>query len=151
MTAEKQEKAIQRQLLQIAKREEKEAEKAQKTLEKKEKRRQKEQEKQAKAALSLGRKKAQEIHRQLAVATQLATLSDAQTQRLSVGPSTMCKTRRISTKKVVKPPKGSQRRVRRSFGPSPSSLSNAANAVAMEAEKRSQHDRMVALPQRFRE
>jgi hypothetical protein len=151
MVAEKQERAIQRQLLQIAKREEKEAEKAQKALEKEEKRRQKEQDKQAKTALSLRRKKEQEIHKQLAVAAQLATLSDAQTQRLSAGPSTTCKTRRISTKKVVKPPKRSQRRVRRLFGPSPSSPSNAADAVATGAEKRSQHGRMVALPQRFRE
>jgi hypothetical protein len=39
MIAEKQERAIQRQLLRIAKREEKEAEKAQKALEKEEKRR----------------------------------------------------------------------------------------------------------------
>jgi lipid II:glycine glycyltransferase (peptidoglycan interpeptide bridge formation enzyme) len=107
MIAEKQERATQRQLLQKAKREEKEAEKAQKALKKEKKRRQKEQDKQAKTALSLRRKKEQEIHKQLAVAAQLTTLSDVKTQRLSAGPSTTCKTRRISTKKIVKPPKGS--------------------------------------------
>jgi hypothetical protein len=138
-------------LQQIANKEEKEAKKTQKALQREEKRCQKEQDKQAKVALSLRRKKEQEIYKQLAITAHLATLSDAQTQRLSAGPSTLCKARRISTKKVVKPLIGSQRRVRRSFGPSPSSPSIAADAVAIGAEIRSQHGRIVALPQRFRE
>jgi hypothetical protein len=151
MEAEKQERAIQCQLRQIANKEEKEAKKAQKALEREEKRRQKEQDKQEKAALALEGKKEQEKRKELAVAAQTAIASKIQTQRLPAGPSATRTTRRISTTRVVKPPKGSQRRVRRSFGPSSSSLSNAADAVASGAEKRSQRGRMVALPQRFRE
>jgi hypothetical protein len=111
MNVEKQERAIQRQLRQIANREAKEANKAQKALEREEKRAQKEQDKQAKATLALERKKEQPKRKELAVATQLAIASNAQTQRLSADPTTTRNTRRISTIRVAKPTKGSQRRV----------------------------------------
>jgi hypothetical protein len=120
-------------------------------LEREKKRAQKEQDKQAKPALALERKKEREKRKELAVAAQTAIASKAQTQQASAGPLTTRNARRISTTKAVKPPKGSQRRVRRSFGPSSSSPSNAADAVAAGAQKRSQRGRMVALPQRFRE
>jgi hypothetical protein len=94
---------------------------------------------------------AQEERRELAAAMQLAIASNAQTQQLSTGPSTTRNARKISTTRVAKPTKGSQRRVQRPFGPSPSSPSNAADAVATGAEKRSQRSRRVALPQRFKE
>ena len=70
---------------QIANKEEKEGEK---TREREDKRRQREHDKQVKAALSLERKEEQELRRQLAVAAQLATTSETQTQWLSAGPST---------------------------------------------------------------
>jgi hypothetical protein len=151
MEVAKQERAIQRQLRQVANKEEKEAEKTRKALEREKKRAQKEQDKQVKAALALERKKEREKRKKLAVAAQTVIASKAQTQRASTGPLTTRNARRISTTKAVKPPKGSQRRVRRSFGPSSSSPSNAADAVAAGAQNRSQRGRMVALPLRFRE
>jgi len=138
-------------LRQTANREAKEANKAQKALEREEKRAQKEQDKQAKATLALKHKKEQQKRKKLAVATQLATASNAQTQQLSADPTTTRNAHRISTIRVAKPTKGSQRRVRRPFTLSPSSPSNATDAVAIGAEKRSQRGRTVALPQRFRE
>jgi hypothetical protein len=147
MEAEKQERAIQRQLRQIANKEEKEAEKTRKALKREKKRAQKEQDKQAKAILALKRKKEREKRKELAVATQTAKASKAQTQQASAGPLATRNARRISTTRVVKPIIGSQRRVRRPFKPSPSS----ADAVAAGAQKRSQRGRMVALPQRFKE
>jgi hypothetical protein len=98
-------------LRQVANKEAKEAEKAQKALKREEKRTQKEQDKQAKATLALKRKKEQEERRELAVAVQLAIASNAQTQRLSAGPSTTRNARKIPTTRVAKPTKGSQRRV----------------------------------------
>jgi hypothetical protein len=151
MEAEKQERAIQRQLRQIANKEEKEAEKTRKALEREKKRAQKEQDKQAKAILALERKKEHEKRKELTVAAQTAKALKAQTQQASAGPLATRNARRISTTWVVKPTIGSQRRVRRLFKPSPSSPSNAADAVAAGAQKRSQRGRMVALPQRFKE
>ncbi len=151
MKAEKQEKAIQRQLRQIANKEEKKAEKTRKALEREEKRRQKEQDKQAKATLALERKKEQDKRKELAAVARTVIASKAQTKRLSTGPSTTRTTRRISITRVAKLTKGSQRRVQRSIRLSPSPSSNAANAATLGAEKRSQRGRMVALPQRFRE
>lgn len=151
MNAEKQERAIQRQLRQTVNRETKEANKAQKALEREKKRAQKEQDKQAKATLALERKKEQQKRKELAVATQLVIASNPQTQRLSADPTITRNARRISTIRVAKPIKGSQQRVQRPFTLSSSSLSNAADAVAIGAEKRSQRGRTVALPQRFRE
>jgi hypothetical protein len=87
----------------------------------------------------------------LTIIAQIAIASNAQTQRLSASPSTTYNTRRISTIRVVKPTKGSQRRVRRPSTPSPSYPANAAYAIATGAEKRSHRGRMIALPQRFRE
>jgi hypothetical protein len=78
-------------------------------------------------------------------------VSKAQTQQASTGPLITRNTRRISITKAVNPLKGSQRRVRRFFGPSSSSSLDVVDAVAVGAQKRSQRGRMVALPQRFRE
>jgi hypothetical protein len=150
MEAEKQERAIQRQLRQIANKETKEAEKTQKALKREEKRAQKEQDKQTKATLALERKEEQQKRRELAAAMPLAVGLNAPAPRLSIGPPTTRNARRISTIRVFKPTKGSQRRVQRPFGSSSSSPSNAVDAVAAGAEKRSQRGRMVALPQRFR-
>ena len=147
--AEKEERAIQRQLRQEANQQAKAAEKAQKALEKEEKRRQKEQDNQQKALLIRQRKEEQEIRRQLAVAAKEAAASKAQIKWAFTGVSKARKQSLNPISKALKATTGSQSSAQGSNSTLSPSTAGAGDVAAAEPPNRSRRGRVVALPQRF--